>query len=539
MSDRAIDAATAAETHVDNGTLYEQDIFTIGLVGAIDGTEQTIALATLDEIQNSGAFWTETNADLSGIYDTILGQLVFAAKQIPGESLVDEVITTGFDFIPGSFVASKGTTTFSGQLLSWFIDEIYDETVTLNYSIEAVTTDVCGIGSTGVAVIDYEDSNCQVVSAVFPEPEICVPCPDITPTVERDGCTNFVDYNAVIDQGGCDLLSDSYSWEFFLNDILVGTAGMLSGSFEYTGTEPFVGTFRGEVTYDGVYGTGCMLPTVVSMSSFVIPSPPVISMPVEVTDVLCFGENTGAIDLEISGGTPPYSYSWSNGATTQDLINLPAGDYTVTVTDGYVCNSIVETVTVDGPSTDLILANIDQTDIVCESSLGSVTVEASGGTTPYLYSIDGGSTQSSGTFNDLSAGAHDVSVTDANGCIETIEIYIVNSCIAVVKTSSYDDGGDCSQVGEFIDYTFTVTNQGNIGLSVISVTDPLPNISTITYVSGDTDGDSELDVTETWIYTASYAITQDDIDAGEVVNQATVGWCCTGWWTTVTGRLSR
>ena len=95
-----------------------------------------------------------------------------------------------------------------------------------------------------------------------------------------------------------------------------------------------------------------------------------------------------------------------------------------------------------------------------------------------------------------------------------------------MKSSVYDDGGDCSQPGELIDYTFTVTNQGNVSISNVVVSDPLfeaPNpVVAILFVSGDTDGDSELDVTETWIYTASYTLTQDDIDAGEVVNQATV-----------------
>ncbi len=93
--------------------------------------------------------------------------------------------------------------------------------------------------------------------------------------------------------------------------------------------------------------------------------------------------------------------------------------------------------------------------------------------------------------------------------------------IAIVKTSQYDDGGDCSDPGELINYTFTVTNEGNVSLSNIVVDDPLLGGVVPGPDSGDTDGDGELDVTETWVYTGSYAITQGDIDAGEVINQAT------------------
>ncbi len=71
-----------------------------------------------------------------------------------------------------------------------------------------------------------------------------------------------------------------------------------------------------------------------------------------------------------------------------------------------------------------------------------------------------------------------------------------------------------------------MTNEGNVSLSNIVVTDPLlqaPNpVVDIVFQGGDTDNDGELDVTETWIYTAtSYTITQDDIDTGSVTNQAT------------------
>ena len=116
-------------------------------------------------------------------------------------------------------------------------------------------------------------------------------------------------------------------------------------------------------------------------------------------------------------------------------------------------------------------------------------------------------------------------VTDDSGATvsdddPTITTLCQNPAIAIVKTGIFNDEDQdgCSNVGETISYTFTVTNQGNVSLSTITVTDPL--IATISGPTGDTDGDSELDLNETWTYTGDYAITQADINAGQVVNQA-------------------
>uniref|UniRef100_UPI002300C920 gliding motility-associated C-terminal domain-containing protein n=1 Tax=Aequorivita sinensis TaxID=1382458 RepID=UPI002300C920 len=119
-------------------------------------------------------------------------------------------------------------------------------------------------------------------------------------------------------------------------------------------------------------------------------------------------------------------------------------------------------------------------------------------------------------------------VSDDSGTeINNDDPTIIDLCqkpeIVIVKTGVFNDenGDGCSDVDETITYTFTVTNQGNVSLSNIIVDDPLLGGLIAGPLSGDTDGDGELDVTETWIYEASYAITQADIDAGEVVNQAT------------------
>ncbi|REE24322.1 putative repeat protein (TIGR01451 family)/gliding motility-associated-like protein [Winogradskyella pacifica] len=95
--------------------------------------------------------------------------------------------------------------------------------------------------------------------------------------------------------------------------------------------------------------------------------------------------------------------------------------------------------------------------------------------------------------------------------------------IAVVKTGVFNDENNdsCSDAGETITYTFNVTNEGNSSIISVELTDTMLG-GIIALASGDTDADNELDANETWIYTAAYTLTQPDIDAGVVNNQATV-----------------
>ena len=81
----------------------------------------------------------------------------------------------------------------------------------------------------------------------------------------------------------------------------------------------------------------------------------------------------------------------------------------------------------------------------------------------------------------------------------------------VVGTDA-DGDGKLNEVGDVIDYEIVVTNTGTAALTNVVVTDPLLSNNPLQLQSGDTDGDSELDVDETWIYTGTYAITQDDLD---------------------------
>ncbi|NJX14654.1 DUF7507 domain-containing protein [Tamlana crocina] len=141
--------------------------------------------------------------------------------------------------------------------------------------------------------------------------------------------------------------------------------------------------------------------------------------------------------------------------------------------------------------------------------------------------IDTGSVSNQATVTGISTGGADVSdLSDDDSILEddiTETVLCQSANIALIKTGVLNDtnGDSCSNVGETITYTFTVTNQGNVSIANVVLDDPLLGGS-IALLSGDDDTDNELDVTETWIYTSDYSITQADIDTGVVSNQATI-----------------
>src|SRR6266404_5726885 len=144
------------------------------------------------------------------------------------------------------------------------------------------------------------------------------------------------------------------------------------------------------------------------------------------TNVACFGNSTGSVTVAGSGGTAPYTYSidgvtFGNSGTFN---NLAAGSYTVTVKDANGCTT-TKPVTITQPAAALSASISSQTNVACfGSSTGSVTVSASGGTTPYTYSIDGTNFGNSGMFSNLAAGSYTITVKDANGCTTTQPVTI-------------------------------------------------------------------------------------------------------------------
>ena len=132
-----------------------------------------------------------------------------------------------------------------------------------------------------------------------------------------------------------------------------------------------------------------------------------------VTNVLCFGNTTGAIDITVTGGTIPYTYSWSNGAIAEDLTGIAAGTYIVTVTDAYFC-TLQHTFTVSQPARLAITGVV--TNVLCfGNTTGAINITVTGGTIPYTYSWSNGAITED--LTGIAAGTYIVTVTDASGCI--------------------------------------------------------------------------------------------------------------------------
>ena len=142
-----------------------------------------------------------------------------------------------------------------------------------------------------------------------------------------------------------------------------------------------------------------------------------LSISAVVTDLVCMNDAEGVIDLSVAGGTPSYSYSWSTGATSQDLDSLESGPYIVTITDSLGC-ILIDTIVVNNPPNPMVVSP-SQTNVTCYNySDGLLTLTISGGLPTYDIQWNTGDTIA--VLDSLVAGTYSVVVTDAQGCDETL-----------------------------------------------------------------------------------------------------------------------
>lgn len=187
----------------------------------------------------------------------------------------------------------------------------------------------------------------------------------------------------------------------------------------------------------------------------------------QVMHVTCPNDDDGQIDISVSGGTPPYQYTWSNSSNIEDITNLSGGIYIVTVSDDNGC-TLTETFNViEPPQINLVIDEFNE--ILCfGEENASVLVSASGGTGDFTYTWSNGGTGTSQA--DLPPGNYVVTATDDNNCVQNLPVFIDEPAELIIETSIVDDAFCFGQ------------NTGGIEVTAFGGTGPLE----ITWSNGET-----------------------------------------------------
>ncbi len=366
----------------------------------------------------------------------------------------------------------------------------------------------------------------------------------IVTVTDANACTNTLSVT-ILNNGG-PILSETH--------VNVTCNGGSNGSIDLSvtgGVSPYTYSWTGGVTTQDRSGltAGTYTVTVTDANacsavlSINVTEPAALVLTETHVNVLCNGGSTGSIDLTVTGGTTPYTYSWTGGATTQDRSGLAVGTYTVTVTDANACTKTLS-VTITEPTT--IVLTETHVNVLCNgASTGSIDLTVTGGTGAYTYSWTGGVTTQD--RSGLAAGTYTVTVTDANACTKTLSVTITEpTAIVLTEThvnvlcnGSSTGSIDLTVTGGTGAYTYSwtggATTQDRSGLSAgtytvtvtdanactktlsVTITEPSPLVLTETHVNvlcnGGSSGSIDLTVTGgTGAYTYSWtggATTQD------------------------------
>ncbi|MCB0542351.1 MAG: gliding motility-associated C-terminal domain-containing protein [Saprospiraceae bacterium] len=313
---------------------------------------------------------------------------------------------------------------------------------TFAWSNSAVTEDVSNLTSGNYSVTVTGANGC-ISSESYLVPENVV-IPTITGAVTPN--TSCVGSNGAISLNVAPALTYTFTWAG--GQTVQDLSNIPAGAYSVTVSA----------------GGGCTASTNFTVAN----NTAVIALSGTPTNILCFGNNTGAIDLTVNGGTQPYQYNWSPAVTgnPEDLANLVAGTYSVTVTDALGCSGATSfNVTQPAANLQMVCAQSKNVSFPGAND-GAANLALSGGVPPYSVVWSPGGTQANvlpGNFaiNSLGEGSYAVTVTDANGCIVICDFTIsIINCETSVGTMSGTQQSLCgdgcltavyNSTGQFLD----------------------------------------------------------------------------------------
>ena len=197
-------------------------------------------------------------------------------------------------------------------------------------------------------------------------------------------------------------------------------------------------------------------------------------------NVSCNGATDANVSTSVSGGCEPYTYAWTGGVTTQDLIGVGVGTYSVTVTDG-TGNTTTRTVTLVGPAP--LAAQIVATDTVCQGATnGNVDINVTGGNdcSAYQYLWSNGATTQD--LTGVAAGTYTVTVTDVAGCSTTLSVTV--GTYPTPTPAIVQSGNTLTCTPTFASYQWNLGGSPILGANSVSYVTTITGIYSVSVVDG-------------------------------------------------------
>ena len=197
------------------------------------------------------------------------------------------------------------------------------------------------------------------------------------------------------------------------------------------------------------------------------------------TDALCFGSSDGTGEVTVTGGTMPYSYSWSNGQTTPNATNLSANTYTVDITDANGC-TISDNITINEPTQ--LVSSYTSTSLGCAgTNNGNISITVSGGTPNYSFLWNTGATTQN--LQNIGGSTYSVTITDINSCSIILDNIVITEPDPVITSVTAES-------------TICLTNSKDLVCSAIGGTPPY----TYAWNNGETTYDITVTPNDTTVY---------------------------------------
>ncbi len=276
--------------------------------------------------------------------------------------------------------------------------------LTIRWSTGATTNTVTNLAQGGYFVTITDSAGCQK-DTFF---KVSTGVLGLNITKIDANCSNAASGSATVNVTGGSIGDYSYRWS--------------NGATTQTISNLTAGTYSVTVT-DGGGCTATQSVNIQSIGNLVLQT--------AFTNTTCGSTNGTAAVISVSGGTAPYTYRWSNGATTPSVSNLAAGNYTVTATDASGCTAMAN-FTIQGQGNITIAVSSTPTSCVVNTGTATVTI-VTGGTTPYTYRWSNGATTQA--ISSLMVGTYTVTVTDAGDCTSSQSVTIQSISNIILQTT--------------------------------------------------------------------------------------------------------